>query len=117
MWPRLPRTLPEPPQCGHGTGPKSTSPAPRQPSQASKRTRCTRRLRALHRLVEAHARRLLQVLPGRRVGRGWGGSKMSRKPTDSTRTLRLEVEALEAALVAGRDRVDLQLAAVVGRPS
>ena len=113
MWPRLPRTLPEPPQRGHGTGAKVTSPPPPQPAQASKRTSWTRRRGAQHRLLEAHARRLLDVLAAR--GRGLG-QRVLEDLAEADRLdahARLEVEALEAAL--GRGRHGLRRAARRGR--
>ena len=88
MWPRLPRTLPEPPQCGHGTGPNSTWPAPRQPAQRFEAHEVHAAPGALHRLVEAHARRLLQVLAaGGASARGLGGLEDLAEAHRSTRTL------------------------------
>ena len=90
MCPRLPRTVPLPWQRGQGTGPKATSPAPRQAAQGSKRTRWTRRaapaidsskLRRVACSRSSPARGVEAVAPAARAE-----SKISRKPTVSMRT-------------------------------
>ena len=114
MWPRLPRTLPVPPQRGHGTGPKVTSPAPPQPAQASKRTSWTRRV-----APGIDSSKLTRVACSRSSPRGAPRARAARarrsrgsRPPDAH--ARLEVEALEAALGRGRHGLRPLLAAVVG---
>ena len=89
MWPRLPRTVPVPPQRGQGTGPNGMSPAPAQPWHVSNRTRCSRRVVPF--IDSSKLRRVDCSRSSPRSGGGtvpgWStGSKISRKPTVSTRT-------------------------------
>jgi hypothetical protein len=105
MWPRLPRTLPEPPQRGHGTGAKLTSPAPPQSAQASKRTSCTRRV-----APSIDSSKLTRVACSTSSPRGRValGQRVLEDLAEADRLdahARLEVEALEAALGRRRHRL------------
>jgi hypothetical protein len=71
----------------------------------------------LHRFFEAHACRLLEVLPGRRVAERRRVLEDVAEAHGLDAHARLEVEAFEAAGGPGRHRIDGELAGVVGRAS
>ena len=70
MWPRLPRTCSGPAAARAGHRSEGDVSRAGTAVARSNRTRCSRRRRPLHRLVEAEAGRLLEVLPTERLRHG-----------------------------------------------